>query len=122
MNLSNPTGTVTHGRNEDVFVDDANLSVNGARSTQRIQIKAQQHEQGLLAAGGKLALHKCSWVVLQWAWSEGTAKLQTYAEDPKGYCTHTSPHTLKITESETQREHIIPQLNPTKYTAHSVCA
>ena len=29
MNLSNPTGTVTHGRNEDVFVDDANLSVNG---------------------------------------------------------------------------------------------
>ena len=101
MNLANQTGTVTHGRNEDAFVDDANLSVNGTQSIPKLQIKAQQHEQGLYATGGKLGLHKCSWVLLQWAWSKGEVELKTYPEDTKGRCTHSSPHKLKVTESET---------------------
>ena len=65
LNLSNPQGTVHHHRNEDVFVDDAHLVVNGQDSPQKVQLKSQQHEQALFATGGKLALHKCTWFLLQ---------------------------------------------------------
>ena len=44
LNLINPTATVRHQRNEDVFVDDANLVVNGEEPQRCIQRKSQQHE------------------------------------------------------------------------------
>ena len=29
----------------------------------------------VFATGGKLALHKCSWVLLAWAWTDGKANM-----------------------------------------------
>ena len=65
LNLTNPQGSIQHQRNEDVFVDDAHLVVNGQNSAHLVQTKSQQHEQALFATGGKLALHKCTWFLLQ---------------------------------------------------------
>ena len=70
MEITNPTKQRTNRRNEDVFVDDAALGVDGRddRVTERLGEKIQQHEQALYASGGKLALDKCTWILLQWAW------------------------------------------------------
>ena len=112
LNLNNPTDTVRHQRNEDVFVDDANLVVNREEPQCSIQRKSQQHEQTLYATGGKLALHKCTWVMLQWAWTEGVAHLKTYEADEEGKITTTSPHKLEVRDSVTEEVHTISQLHP----------
>ena len=112
LNLNNPTDTVRHQRNEDVFVDDANLVVNGKEPQRCIQHKSQQHEQTLYATGGKLALQKCTWVILQWEWTEGVAHLKTYEADADGRITTTSPHKLEIRDSVTGEVCTIPQLHP----------
>ena len=112
--LSNPDSTVVNSRNEDGFVDDAALGVTGndIDIPEELARKTQQHEQSLYASGGRLALHKCTWTILQWAWTEGVSHLITYAKDDQGRCTSTSPHTLPVTQTTNGEVTMIAQLHP----------
>ena len=67
ISLIIPDSTIISSRNEDVFVDDSALGVTGndINIPAELACKAQQHEQSLYATGGKLALHKCTWIILQ---------------------------------------------------------
>ena len=61
MDLRDPTDTVVSKRNEEgyVGVDGRNANVLNSLST-----SAQRHERILYATGGKLALQKCTWVLV----------------------------------------------------------
>ena len=101
LKLLNTNEKVMHEQNENVFVDDEKLVVNGPDPHISVQTKSQQHEHLLHATGGQLALQKFTWKLLQWAWDEIVEHLQTYPADTQGYCTETSPHKLSVNERET---------------------
>ena len=63
---SNPGEDITSARNEDGYVDDTALGVDGRdnKVTERLTSAAQRHERTMYATGRKLALHKCMWVVV----------------------------------------------------------
>ena len=66
--LSNPGGDITSARNEDGYVDDTALGVNGRDNevTEQLTSAAQRQERTLYATGGKLALNKYTWVLVNW--------------------------------------------------------
>ena len=74
----NPTGTTTSVRTEDVFIDDSGLMVDdsGGYVVDKLRMNSQQHEKCLNVTGGKLALHKCFWTLIQWSWMDGIAEIQ----------------------------------------------
>ena len=113
MKLFNPNETVMQKQNEKLFVDEANLVVKGPDPHISVKTKSQQHEQLLHATGGQLALHKFEWNLIQRAWDEVIAHLQTYPAEIQVYFTDSSPHKLSVTESETQRSHTIKKIHPT---------
>jgi hypothetical protein len=65
--VSNPQKYITQSRTEDGFVDESSASVNGRdnRAEHRLQEMSQRHKKVLHATGGKMALHKCMWVMLE---------------------------------------------------------
>ena len=58
---SNPNRLVICSRNEDTFVDDSGLAINGDNGDvfENLCTHSQTHEKFLHVTGGKLALHKC---------------------------------------------------------------
>ena len=58
MKLRDPTGRIVNGRNEDGYVDDTSLGVDGQdeKVVESLTEAAQRHEKVLYATGGKLAL------------------------------------------------------------------
>ena len=113
IQLSNPDGSVTNERNEDAFVDDAALGVTDTENIPlALQKKTQQHEEALYATGGQLALHKCTWVLIQWAWNEGIGHLKTTLPDDGGRCTDSSPNKINIHQTASNTITTIPQLHP----------
>ena len=79
MDLRDPTNTVVSQRNEDGYVDDTSLGVDGRsdKVLDRLSTSAQRHERLIYATGGKLALQKCMWVLVNWAWTNGVASMET---------------------------------------------
>ena len=114
--FNSPRRDVVSARNEDGYVDDTALGVNGrdGRVMERITTAAQRHERILYATGGKLALHKCAWVLMTWIWREGEAILQTHPEEADGTCTAASSEQFKVEQSESGVWVVIPRLNPTR--------
>ena len=114
--FTNPGGSRVSARNEDGYVDNTSLGVDGRDSkvTERITAAAQRHERTLYATGGKLALNKCTWVLVQWMWSDGVATMEEYQEDCNGHCTDSAPEKLVLMQSETEQTVCIPRLNPTR--------
>lgn len=113
--FTDPRRERTSARSEDGYVDDTALGVDG-RDEQviaRLTTAAQRHERILYATGGKLALHKCTWVLMSWIWREGEAFLQIHPEDEDGRCTAASPGQLTLEQSENGQTVRIPRLNPT---------
>ena len=80
---------------------------------ERLTSAAQQHQRTLYATGGKLALNKCTWVLVNWIWKDGKATMAKYEKSENGTCTDNSPEKLIIDQSETGKYVIIPHLNPT---------
>ena len=109
LDLSSPTKSLRSKRNKDGYVDDSSLGVDGrdGRVMSRLTIAAQQHERTLFATGGKLALQKCTWVLVKWAWVEGKATLTTIDDHDQH-----SIGKLLLQQSETREEVEIPRLNP----------
>lgn len=88
-------------------MDDAALGVDRRdyKNRELLKEKVQQHKQALHASGGKLALDKCTYILLQWAWQEGLGRLKSVEE---------ATAQLGITESETGRQINIKQIEPTQ--------
>ena len=80
---------------------------------ERLTSAAQQHQRTLYATGGKLALNKCTWVLVNWIWQDGKTTMAKYEESVNGTCTDNSLKKLVIEQSETGENVIIPRLNPT---------
>ena len=97
--LSNPQKDIIQSRTEDGFVDDSSAGVEGRddRAEHRLQELSQRHEKVLHATGGKLALHKCMWVMLEWAWSQGEPELLQYPESEIGEIMDESIAKLEVT-------------------------
>ena len=114
--LRSPNGNKTSARNEDGFVDDTALGVDVRDDDllKRLTTNAQRHERMLYSSGGKLALNKCTWLLINWAWEDGKATLHTYKEDDKGFCTDSAREKLELTQSESDEKVVIPRLNPSK--------
>ena len=114
--FTNPRRDKISARNEDGYVDDTALGVDGRdnRVTERITTAAQRHERTLYETGGKLALHKCTWVFMTWIWKKGKVFLQTHPEAADGTCTAASPEQLVLEQSEDGAKVVISRLNPTR--------
>lgn len=113
LDLVDPTGRTKSRRNEDGYVDDTSLGVDGRDSevVGRLTMAAQRHERILYATGGKLALEKCTWVLIHWMWSEGVATMDKYDnEEGDG----PSTHKLRLVQSETGGEVDICRLEPSE--------
>ena len=84
LELACPRDSTLRKRNEDGYVDNTSLGVDGRDRNimGRLTTVAQRQERTLYATGGKLALHKCTWVLINWAWAEGEATL-TQFDDSK---------------------------------------
>ena len=82
LDLASPTETHWCKRNKDGYVDNTLLVVDGRdnRVVNRLTVAAQRHERTLFATGEKLALHKCTWVLVNWAWTHGKATMTTTKE------------------------------------------
>ena len=112
--LSNPGGDIVSSRNKGRYVDNTALGVDGRDDNvvERITRAAQQHERTLYATGGKLALNKCMWVLVNWIWTNGDATMATYPENEKLTCTETAPDRLVLEQSKNGQRAVIPRLNP----------
>ena len=86
MDLRDPTDTVVSQRNEDGYVDDTSLGVDGCdnKVLNRLTTSAQRHERLLYATGGKLALQKYTWDLVHWAWTNGVASMETFQANDDG--------------------------------------
>ena len=109
--LQDPIGKQISQRSEDGFVDDTSLGVDGRDQNVigRLTESAQRHERVLYATGGKLALKKCTWVLVNWAWKDGVATMSTFSEDNDdgNNCAK-----LRLVQSKTGQEVEIPRLQP----------
>ena len=72
FSCNNPQRTVTSARNEVVFEDDSGLAVDdsGGDVIEKLQVHSQLHEKFLHVTGGKLALQKCFWVLVECVWKD----------------------------------------------------
>ena len=86
LRFSNPRKDIISARNEDGYVDDTALGVDGrdARVPESLKSAAQQHERTMYATGGKLALNKCTWVLVNWIWQDGKSTMVKYEESEDG--------------------------------------
>ena len=111
LSLQDPRATVRCNRNEDGYVDDTSLGVDGRDNNphERIITAAQRHERVLYATGGKLALKKCTWVLITWAWEGGQAYMKGFEQ---GNDDAHNNHRLRLVQSETGEEVEIPRLAP----------
>ena len=109
MKLQDPSGRLHNARNEDGYVDDTSLGVDGRDEDVhgRISAAAQRHERVLYATGGKLALRKCTWVLIEWAWENGHAYMREYDERTDD---EHNRRVLRLVQSETGEEVEIPRL------------
>ena len=107
--LSNPNGSNVSRRNEDGYVDDTSFGVDGRDNNvaRRLTTAAQRHERTLFATGRKLALHKCTWVMINWVWTDGLACL---GDSPLNK-TETE---LKLIQSEDGTQQVITNLHPSR--------
>ena len=69
----------------------------------------ERHERVLYATGGKLALKKCTWVLITWAWEGGHAYMKGFEQ---GNDDAHNNHRLRLVQSETGEEVEIPRLAP----------
>jgi hypothetical protein len=111
--LSNHQKDITQSRTEDGILDDSSALVNGRddRAEHRLQELSQRHEKVLHATGGKLALHKCMWVMLEWAWSQGEPELVQYPETGEGELIDDTIAKLEVTQSEDDSQQQIRRIN-----------
>ena len=111
LQLRDPAGAIVSKRNEDGYVDDTSLGVDGRdiNVVGRLRTAAQRHEKVLFATGGKLALSKCTWVFINWIWTEGLATMATYTEDDES---GVDGGRLRLVQSETGEEVEIRRLRP----------
>ena len=111
LRLRDPAGTLSSERNEDGYVDDTSLGVDGRdrNVVGRLRAAAQRHEKVLFATGGKLALAKCTWVLINWTWNEGVATMSTYPKDGED---EVGGGKLRLVQSETGEEAEIRRLDP----------
>ena len=95
--------------NDNGYVDDMSLGVDGrdGKVMSRLTVAAQQHKRTLFATGDKLALQKCTWVLVNWTLAEGKATLTT-SDNRNQY----SIKKLLLQQSKTGEEVEIPRLNP----------
>ena len=96
-------------------MDNTALGVDGRdeRVAEHLQSAAQQHEQTLYATGGKLALNKCTWVLVNWILQDGKSTMAKYEESEDGLCTDAAPKKLILKQSETGDCVTTSRLNPT---------
>ena len=101
LDLCDPNRTISSHRNEDRYVDNTSLGVDGRDQNVvgRLTEAAQHHERTLYTTCGKLALHKCTWVLLKWAWVDGKAFLNIDQETPVDM--ESSSKKLMLVQSET---------------------
>ncbi|KAI2498581.1 hypothetical protein MHU86_15925 [Fragilaria crotonensis] len=83
MTFKSFTGSRSHSRMVDAFVDDTSLCLTSPSGTSsldelitRLQTIAQTWEHILYLSGGKLNLSKCSWYAMFWEWKNGRPSLQ----------------------------------------------
>jgi hypothetical protein len=83
MHFESISGTRTHSRTADAFVDDTSVGFTSSADDEpyeniinRLQKIAQTWEHLLHLSGGKLNLNKCSWYILKWDWNKGRPTLR----------------------------------------------
>ena len=113
MVLRDPTGKVISQQSEERYVDDTSLGVDerNVNVQDRLSTSAQQHERILYTTGGKLALQKCMCVLVNWAWSNGVAPMESFQADDEDGATSAR---LLLVQSKTGEEVEIPRLNPSE--------
>ena len=87
-----------------IGVDGRDINVIGKLTT-----AAQWYERTLFATGGKLALHKCTWVLVNWAWKDGVGSLEDNSNDEGE-----AAQTLTLTQSEDGTQQTITRLLPSQ--------
>ena len=97
-------------------MDDTSIGVDGRdkKPVERITTQAQQHKRTLFATGGNLALQKCTWVLINWAWTDGVASLGALPEDEIGHCVDQESNQLILTQSKDGSSTKIARRNPFK--------
>ena len=80
FSCNNPQRTVFCDRNEDVFVDDPGLVVDDKNGdvVRKLRTHSQAHERFLHVTGGKLALQKRFWTLIEWVWKDGKAEISKF--------------------------------------------
>lgn len=100
ITLTNPAGSIQQSRTEDKFIDDASLMTNGndpEEVVSQLQKNAQMHERFLFSTGGRLALHKCFWTMVEYQWRDGKATILPYRAQQRRE-TDTEDKSVKLTQ------------------------
>ena len=97
------------------MVNDMSIGVDSrdANAVKRLMTAAQRHERTLYATGGKLALHKCTWVIVNCVWTDS----QEIFRD--NYRDRSEPKlVLKLTQSKDRTQRVISRLPLPRDTKH----
>ena len=71
-----------------------------------------RHKRVLYATRGKLALHKCTWILINWVWDNGVATMAKFGLEAQH---NNGEHDkLVIDQSETKEKFTISLLNPSQ--------
>ena len=124
VNFSCPSGTITHQRLADAFVDDTALCFTSSADetsfeqlVAKLQRIAQTWEHLLSLSGGKLNLSKCSWYIIRWEWEKGRPIIRPISPtDPDIQLSHGSQkdilHTIRRSKTEESHRMLGVMLNP----------
>ena len=65
---------------EGAFVDDTGLAVDDREGDvfSVLPHNAQVNERDMYTMGGKLALERCFWTLIEWSWKDGDATIALY--------------------------------------------
>ena len=105
---NNPQRMLVSTQNEEAFVDESGLVVDdaGGNVVEKLQVHSQIHEKYLHVTGGKLALQKCFWILVEWVWKDGKVSIVAYDS------VNNTDQRMKLRNSKDNSEAIIKRIGP----------